>query len=181
MGLDMYLSKKTYVRIWDWEGTKQKNVIQCPERPLVRADRVNYVIEEIMYWRKANAIHHWFVENVQHGVDDCGEYPVSWEQLKMLCAQCASVLAVAHTTPGKLHEATIYSGGTVTENWVDGDVITNPAAVAAILPTQEGFFFGGTDYNEWYLDSIRETYDVLSKELTEETNEFAQYYYSSSW
>lgn len=27
--------------------------------------------KEIAYWRKANAIHRWFVDNVQNGTDDC--------------------------------------------------------------------------------------------------------------
>jgi hypothetical protein len=27
--------------------------------------------EDIMYWRKVNAVHAWFVENIQDGVDDC--------------------------------------------------------------------------------------------------------------
>lgn len=47
---------------------------------------------EVMYWRKANAIHKWFVENVQNGVDDCGEYPVSIEQLMSLKDTCKRVI-----------------------------------------------------------------------------------------
>lgn len=39
---------------------------------------------EIGYWRKANAVHSWFVETVQNGVDDCGEYEVSLDQLHQL-------------------------------------------------------------------------------------------------
>lgn len=39
---------------------------------------------EIAYWRKANQIHKWFVDNVQNGVDDCGKYEVSTEQLQKL-------------------------------------------------------------------------------------------------
>ncbi len=37
-----------------------------------------------MYWRKSNQIHQWFVENVQGGKDDCAEYSVSFDQLKLL-------------------------------------------------------------------------------------------------
>ena len=36
------------------------------------------------YWRKANQIHAWFVDNVQGGNDNCGEYYVSHEKLKEL-------------------------------------------------------------------------------------------------
>ena len=38
----------------------------------------------LMYWRKSNQIHQWFVENVQGGVDNCQEYSVSLDQLKLL-------------------------------------------------------------------------------------------------
>jgi hypothetical protein len=36
---------------------------------------------EVAYWRKFNALHGWFVEQIQHGVDDCGSYEISKEQL----------------------------------------------------------------------------------------------------
>lgn len=48
--------------------------------------------EEIGYWRKANQIHKWFVDNVQDGVDDCGEYKVTKEQLIELRNRCEAVL-----------------------------------------------------------------------------------------
>lgn len=40
--------------------------------------------EEAGYWRKANAIHQWFVKNVQKGVDDCGTYEVTASDLGRL-------------------------------------------------------------------------------------------------
>jgi hypothetical protein len=48
--------------------------------------------DEVGYWRKSNQIHGWFVENVQKGVDDCGEYVVSLDQLKALKGLCEAVL-----------------------------------------------------------------------------------------
>lgn len=47
--------------------------------------------EKVGYWRKANAIHRWFVENVQDGVDDCRSYNVSREQLEELLWLCKNV------------------------------------------------------------------------------------------
>lgn len=47
---------------------------------------------EVGYWRKVNAIHKWFVDNVQGGVDDCGEYKVTAEQLIQLYNVCNEVL-----------------------------------------------------------------------------------------
>lgn len=47
---------------------------------------------EVAYWRKANQVHRWFVENVQNGEDDCGYYPVTKEQLIELRDLCRDVL-----------------------------------------------------------------------------------------
>ena len=50
----------------------------------------------ITSWRKANAIHKWFVNNVQDGVDDCGQYKVTKEQLIELRNVCDDVLTNNH-------------------------------------------------------------------------------------
>ncbi len=42
------------------------------------------IFERIAYWRKANQIHNWFVENAQGGEDDCDYYMVSYDQLAEL-------------------------------------------------------------------------------------------------
>lgn len=47
---------------------------------------------EIGYWRKANQIHKWFVDNIQNGVDNCASYSVSREGLKALMDRCKDVL-----------------------------------------------------------------------------------------
>jgi hypothetical protein len=47
---------------------------------------------EVAYWRKANAIHAWFVKNVQNGEDDCGNYIVSKGLLIELRNLCIKVL-----------------------------------------------------------------------------------------
>ena len=38
----------------------------------------------LMYWRKSNQIHQWFVQHVQGGKDNCEEYSVSLDKLKVL-------------------------------------------------------------------------------------------------
>jgi hypothetical protein len=47
---------------------------------------------QVAYWRKANQIHKWFVDHVQNGKDDCGDYYVSREQLQLLLDTCKIVL-----------------------------------------------------------------------------------------
>ena len=50
--------------------------------------------EEVGYWRKANAVHRWFVEHVQGGVDECLEYEVSKAQLEELKTTCEKAIDV---------------------------------------------------------------------------------------
>lgn len=106
-------------------------------------------------WRKANAIHSWFVKNVQGGNDDCGSYEVSKVQLDQLLKDCKKVRAAYH---GKMKKV-----------------------IASLLPTQEGFFFGSTAYDESYLENIEHTIEVLQEVLSNFDSESNKFYYMSSW
>lgn len=89
MGLDMYLTAERYymgekyfndpagVRIFD------AAVADVPEGYTVKAVRV-----EAAYWRKANQIHAWFVDNVQNGEDECRPHYVEREKLQELIDLC---------------------------------------------------------------------------------------------
>lgn len=52
--------------------------------------------DEFMYWRKANYIHNWMVQNIQDGEDDCTEYHLTWESTMKLMEDIATVLANRH-------------------------------------------------------------------------------------
>jgi hypothetical protein len=88
MGLDMYLRKKTYVKNWEHTPDDQKHQVTVLKGGTtvtsINPDRVSYITEEVGYWRKANQIHRWFVDNVQEGNDDCGSYYVDREKLEEL-------------------------------------------------------------------------------------------------
>jgi len=75
MGLDMYLSKKTYVKYWEHNGDNnyEVTVTKAGKPTNIDPKKVSYIVEEVGYWRKANQIHNWFVENVQNGIDECQE------------------------------------------------------------------------------------------------------------
>lgn len=111
--------------------------------------------EEVAFWRKANAIHGWIVANVQDGVDNCAYYYMEKRQLKQLLTICEKILA-------------------------------NPTVKNAmeLLPTKEGFFFGGYDLNddfemEWYLDGLKYTVETFKEILKEDR--FQYFFYHASW
>lgn len=95
MGLDMTLIRKTSVNscfssitVDDIQGQGIDHI--CPSQ-------IKYVVEEMAYWCKANAIHNWFVENIQNGKDDCNEYDVDKNDLENLLKLVNKVLK----TPSK--------------------------------------------------------------------------------
>jgi len=91
MGLDMYLTARKHVNRWNAEDPEQKGLSEVPVSG-AQGMPVSGIEYGAAYWRKANAIHKWFVENVQNGVDDCNDYEVSAEQLAELLGLCRLVL-----------------------------------------------------------------------------------------
>ena len=140
MGLDMYLSKKTYVKQWEFQSPEEQYEVVVTKGgkkiDSIKANRVKYIEEEVGYWRKANQIHSWFVNNVQDGVDDCGEYSVTDDTLKKLLDICKKV----------------QNDHTLAES---------------LLPSTSGCFFGSINYDEWYFEQIKNTIDILEDALSE--------------
>lgn len=139
---------------------------------------LNRITEEIGYWRKANHIHNWFVENVQNGVDDCECYEVSKEKLEELLALCHKVkdVAIIETTM-----VACKSSNELISNYEETKSVVNKDEVAALLPTCSGFFFGGTEYDEWYMESINNTINIIDNVLNTTDFEVEVVFYESSW
>jgi hypothetical protein len=164
MGLDMYLHAKKYVSSSmeiEPEGNTYEDFLDVAglskgNLPLSDYGSVSLSVK-VMYWRKANAIHNWFVNNVQDGEDNCREYEVGREQLSQLRELCDRVIK-------------------------DHDLAEE------LLPPQGGFFFGGTELDEWYFASLEETRDAIDK-LLDPSNPLNKgsgfgswwFYYDSSW
>jgi hypothetical protein len=139
------------------------------------------VQEHVGYWRKENHIHNWFVQNVQDCMDDCRAYIVSCEQLKALRDVCQEVLSVAKTEPGVLASGTLCTSNGVEYISVDGLVITNPEKCAALLPTCNGFFFGDEQYDECYLNGVKDTIEIIDNVLATTDFDKQLICYQSSW
>ena len=88
MGLDMYLYKKNYVKNWDFMSPEERHEITITkngeEVKTINKEKIVYIIEELAYWRKFNALHKWFVDNCQEGIDDCRDAYVNRIDLETL-------------------------------------------------------------------------------------------------
>jgi hypothetical protein len=108
------------------------------------------------YWRKANAVHAWFVDHCQGGVDECQEAPVHPEQLAALLAACENAL----------------------DAYRSGDL---DKAMRAMEP-RSGFFFGSTEIDQWWAagmaSTISEIRRVINAAIAIGGVEFV---YQSSW
>ena len=158
MGLDMYLSKKTYVRNWDHQKPEERHEVIIKKGGEIRKDikpeRITNIVEEVGYWRKFNALHRWFVETVQNGNDDCGTYYVDHSKLEELL----KILEEVSARRGEYEE--------------------NELVAQKLLPTAQGFFFGSDDYDDWYYEYVKETITIVKECLADKSG---SYYYDSSW
>lgn len=93
MGLDMYLRRKVYIGAnYEHNDIKGEITLTRQGKPVkIIFDKVTEITENCGYWRKANQIHNWFVQNVQKGEDDCGEYYVSKDNLNELLDVCMKI------------------------------------------------------------------------------------------
>jgi hypothetical protein len=94
------------------------------------------------------------VDHCQDGTDDCRDADVSVEQLKELLETVNKVLA-GKTKPKRLKLA------------------------KELLPVQSGFFFGSTEYDEYYFGDLKETKEILEKVLAADLDGWDLQYHSS--
>lgn len=154
MGLDMYLHRKVYVGAnFNFNDVEGTvDITKGGEKLKINFDKIVYVIESAGTWRKANQIHGWFVDNVQDGEDNCAEYYVHGSQLKELYDLCKDVLENG------------------TQEYAD-----------KYLPTNEGFFFGSCDYDEYYWQDLKDTIRIIDEIMADDPDLSGDYTYQSSW
>lgn len=154
MGLDMYMYVGKYESKYvNNENCKKDGFYPEDLKELQNEiEKRNFVSKQtryqVGYWRKANAIHQWFVDHCADGVDDCKEVYVDKEDLQDLLSACEQVLE-------------------------------DHSKAEELLPTCDGFFFGGTEYDEWYFKQLEYTRDLIIQLL--KLNDDYEFYYEASW
>ena len=127
MGLDMYLERHTHVSNYEFDPNGQR-IARAVMNALGIKDQAMYANSTltvsllVAYWRKANAIHGWFVKNVQGGVDDCGSYYVAVGQLKELRDLCSDVLAGRRPKDDLPPVDGFFFGNTEDDEWYRSDL-----------------------------------------------------------
>jgi hypothetical protein len=156
----MYLEARRFVSGYSHSGEEENQLFNDLAKTVgmeqAHDERYITVNVNVAYWRKANAIHEWFVKNVQDGEDDCKSHYVSRDMLRELHDVCRKVV----------------EAGT-------------QEVAQELLPTASGFFFGDTEYGEYYFEQV----DWTAKRLAEILRTIPEksgmtgvdFYYNSSW
>lgn len=166
MGLDMMLYRKKKglkINYNDWE-------------------EINNNLINIGYWRKANAIHKFFVDKAQKGIDDCGYYEITKEIIQELHDKCKEIVYNSKLIDGDVLSYQNWDeNGNKCYHYHKGKIIENAELCKDLLPTQDGFFFGTTEYNEYYLEDIKDTLKLTENILSMIDFETNDLIYHSSW
>lgn len=97
---------------------------------------------EVGYWRKANAIHKWFTDTCNNGDEN---------NCELIKVSLENLHVLRATVVGVL----------------DGNLKPEEA-----LPTEDGFFFGPTEYGEWYYDDLCKTIEIIDDAIATGCQEF---------
>ena len=189
MGLDMYAHRKHYVKNWEHQKPEERFSVRVERggKPYVgiRTEDISEVCEEVMYWRKANHIHKWFVDNVQNGEDNCAVYYVGIGELSELLEVCEEVINHSKLVENEVETVTVAQVAERLNGLMQGiasKVIEDATVAKKLLPTYGGVFYGGDEYDEYYLDEVVRTRNWLVRMLDDyENGSTAHIYYTSSW
>lgn len=97
----------------------------------------------VKVWRKANAIHGWFVDNCQDGVDDCRYATVTSDQLKTLCQQIKECIKTK-TSDGLKPMQGFFFGTTEIDEYYWEDLADTLVSIEPLLEEYETFFYSSS-------------------------------------
>lgn len=145
MGLDMYLKYRKSFSGYEFAGndpTEYNEIVRTLAlQEMVTSDSPFAEVEvTAIYWRKANAIHGWFVNELADGVDECQPIRVPREKLVELRSLCFDALSIP-------------AGSNLQDH------------ASSVLPPTGGFFFGSTEIDEWYVKDLEHTMSEIDRVL----------------
>ena len=143
---------------WDeYEKLPEKEREAYDEANRQRPDFSDYA-EEIGYFRKVN-----FLVSFFNYEENCSLQEITYEEVKWLKTACETVLGAYKESEEWRNREDASDYDYEDEPWED--------VADSYLPTQEGFFFGSTDYNEYYISDVREVKEWCEKVLADTNKE----------
>ncbi len=82
---------------------------------------------------------------------------------------------------GDIAPIKMFQDGKLVDTELQLKIIENTSVAQQLLPTQSGFFFGRTDYDDGYLQDIENTIEILEEVLEETDFDTEMIVYISSW
>ena len=116
------------------------------------SDGVHTDAIELACWRKINAVHGWADNRLNHG------NPSQCEDLHVTIADLIDLRDRCKA------------------------ILADPTQGPELLPSYQGFFFGTYEYDEWYMQGIKQVYEdvqTILDNLAEAPDQ--DIYYWSSW
>ena len=157
-----YARKTTYKSFSKWDEPDSAGEANYPEDLKTFSDYIydrNFksvqteTTYQIGYFRKFNALHSYIVKTFADGIDNCQDIILYKEDVEQIKKVLDEVLN-AHQQVEKAKE---------------------------LLPTQSGFFFGGTDYDEYYFEDVKVAADLMQSFLDNFDFDKYQLVYRASW
>ena len=139
----------------------------------------------LMYWRKSNQIHQWFVQNVQGGKDNCDEYSVSLDQLKLLSKTIEPALVSTAAASELLPTSEgFFFGSQEYDEYYFEDLKTTKKQIDKIIAYQTAaenaqkcrWLNLKTHNGTMSTEEFNEKFPTLTKDIP-----FDDFYYQSSW
>lgn len=153
MGLDMYLEREIFIGA-NYEHLGIHGTVELfdgeNKRIPVTLEKISSITERMIYWRKANQIHFWFVQNVQDGEDNCARYYVSGDNLRKLADDCLQVLQDHECAEDVLptHSGCFF-GSQEFDEWYFEDVAFTYKAITKILEECKDNLTGFYYHSSW--------------------------------
>lgn len=152
MGLDMYLTRKHHIANYEHDKKGQKlaaaicKAMGFTDTKLYEQGSFNLEVP-VAYWRKANAIHGWFVKNVQNNKDDCGEYYVPKEKLIELRDLCKAILNGKEDKGKMPPQEGFFFGNTTDEEYYRDDLNDTIEQIDAVLSSPDNNKYATFQYS----------------------------------
>lgn len=140
MGLDMYLYLEKYESVGRWDDDAEQKKKGFYPKELEDLEKVNWK-RNFLSRQTSYQVGYWRKANAIHNwiVEHCADGVDDQRQIYLTAERVKELLQACK------------------------EVLADHSKAEELLPTTDGFFFGSTDYDEWYYEDLRYTVHLLER------------------